>query len=107
MNCCLQVYRFLFRCSRRLYKILYDKDTQPVKEIVSPNKHPWIWIGSETRFATHSVTDIVNNHIQVGDRLTNELICEITGINSVQKWSYIDAQTFRMHDFPSEGLLIE
>lgn len=105
MNCCLQVYRFVFQCSRRIMKLFYE-ETVPIKEAVSSSNLPWVWIGVETPEYTHSVTDVVNKYIQHGDVITNQLINEITGLKC-DKWTYIDTKTFSVKEFPSEGILIE
>jgi len=74
---------------------------------VPANKLPWFWIGT-THFDDKiiTVTDVVNKVIKYNDRVTPELLREITGYNTIN-WRYIDPVTLEEKVFPPSGIVIE
>lgn len=74
---------------------------------VPANKLPWFWIGT-TQFddKTISVTELVNKVVRYNDRVTPQMLREITGYNTC-KWRYVDPSTLEEKDFPPSGIVIE
>jgi hypothetical protein len=73
---------------------------------VPASKLPWFWVGTTLYNEEITVTDLVNRVVKYNDRITPQLLREITGYNTAD-WKYIDAVTLEEKDFPPSGIVIE
>ena len=73
---------------------------------VPANKLPWFWVGTTLYNEEITVTDLVNRAVKYNDRITPQLLREITGYNTAD-WKYIDAVTLQEKEFPPSGIVIE
>lgn len=95
-------YREIYKCKRLVFKT-----KSPPRIEIPVNKLPWFWIGAKFSNRTESVTDMVNQYVRYGNRITSDVLTEITGYSDVIAWKYIDVETLEEKDFPSQGFLIE
>ena len=95
-------YREIYKCKRLVFK-----NKPPPRIEIPVNKLPWFWIGAKLPTRTESVTDMVNQYVRYGNRITPDFLTEITGYTDVIAWKYIDVETLEEKDFPSQGFLIE
>jgi hypothetical protein len=70
------------------------------------NKLPWFWVGTSIADEVITVTEIVNRAVRYNDRITPQLLQEITGYKTTS-WRYIDPATLEEKDFPPSGIVIE
>ena len=102
MEWILWTYRELYKCKRMAFP------GRPPPRIEIPiNKLPWFWIGAEFSGRTEAVTEMVNQYVRYGKRITPDLLIEITGYTDVISWKYIDVETLEEKEFPSQGFVIE
>jgi hypothetical protein len=78
-----------------------------VRSQIPTNKLPWFWIGGELSGKTETVTDIVNEHVRYGNKVTPDFLREVTGYTDIIHWKYIDVETLEEKEFPSDGFVIE
>lgn len=100
------IYREIYWCRRALIKQFCPTE-EIVEETVHKDSLPWFWIGivySDGESIT--VTDVINNSLQYGVRVTPEYLSKQTGFTS-GTWKYMDSKTLEEKDFPSEGFVIE
>uniref|UniRef100_A0A6C0JRQ8 Uncharacterized protein n=1 Tax=viral metagenome TaxID=1070528 RepID=A0A6C0JRQ8_9ZZZZ len=74
---------------------------------VPASKLPWFWIGTrhyDDEIIT--VTEVVNRAVRYNDRITPEILRDITGYDTTN-WRYVDKTTLEEKDFPSSGIVIE
>ena len=103
MNVLLCIYRQIFACKRRLC----PTPQRPKLKIDVPVTHiPWLWVGAKYEDRTETVTDLVNQCISMGLRITPEMLQDITG-EFPEVWKYVDAKTLEERIFPSSGIVIE
>ena len=103
MNVLFCIYRAVFRCGRRFC----PSPQRPKLKIDVPVTHiPWLWIGAKYDDHIETVTDLVNQCIDYGLRLTPDMLAEITG-HFPETWKYVDAKTLEERIFPSDGIVIQ
>jgi len=103
MNWSTWIYRKLFYCKRKLCP--HVKREMPT---VPSSKLPWFWIGVKTSEEVICVTDIINNNVKYGTRVTSKLLNELTDITDKNAvWKYVDAKTLEEKEFPPEGIVID
>lgn len=104
------IYTCLFRCSRRLEKLLFREESEPRKELtieIPPPEFPWLSIAAIRGDEEVDVTDIVNNLVIAGQVVTPEWLAYATEEKDVTTWEYISSSTFEVGEITSEGLLNE
>lgn len=79
-----------------------------VRSQIPTNKLPWFWIGAEfSSKTTENVTDVVNQYVRYGNKITPEFLKEVTGYTDVITWKYVDVETLEEKEFPPGGFVIE
>lgn len=98
MNC-------LFCCIRLYNRLFYKKLP---KQSISTSDLPWLWIGAElTNDKIETITELVNNNVDYGDIITTEFLQELSHLQNVKRWLYLDPTTLNEEEFPAEGLVIK
>lgn len=98
-------YKQFFCCKRRVMKLFYED--KPVERLVHIDQLPWLWIGLVNSVGqTIAVTQLVNDCIKPGMRITPEFLYRLIGTDT-GVWHYIDSKTLEDKVFPSEGFIIE
>jgi len=97
------VYEQIFHCCRRIKKTLFkdeEDDSVPLSDL------PWLWLGFVDNDG--SILDYTNtikfNH-EANIKVTPEYLTDLVDVSAEGKWQYMD-QTLQIHDFPSEGFVI-
>ena len=65
---------------------------------------PWLSIGSQTIFCHFDNTELMDQYIVPGNRITLNFLEETYPY--FYDWKYLDSQTFEEVDFPAEGITI-
>lgn len=103
MEWIIWAYRQMYWCKRRFYP-----NTPVVRPQVPTSKLPWFWIGAElSTKTTETVTDVVNQYVRYGNKITPEFLQEVTGYTDVITWKYVDVITLEEKEFPPGGFVIE
>lgn len=98
MNC-------LFCCVRLYNRLFYKKLP---KQKISTSDLPWLWIGVElTNDKIETITELVNSNVDYGDIITTMFLQELTQLQNVKRWLYLDSTTLNEEEFPTEGLVIK
>ena len=66
---------------------------------------PWIWVGD--RETEIDLTRTFSKFLVVGNRITSELASNLIRVTPKTKLIYIESGTFKVLDFPGDGLTIE
>lgn len=66
---------------------------------------PWVWVGD--RETEIDLTRTFNKFVVVGNRITAELAANLIRVTPKTKLIYIESGTFKVLDFPGDGLTIE
>jgi len=66
---------------------------------------PWIWVGD--RETEIDLTRTFNKFVVVGNRITSELASNLIRVTPKTKLIYIESGTFKVLEFPGDGLTIE
>jgi hypothetical protein len=108
------VYTWIFYCRRNVMNTLFHDETKErqklIIEIPLP-KHPWMCVSGVVGDDEYDVTDVVNENLAPGERLTYEWLTENAVIPDPYPekvvWEYIDSSTFEVHEITSEGVVNE
>jgi hypothetical protein len=97
------VYDQIFHCCRRIKKTLF-KDEED--DSVHLSDLPWLWlgfVGEEGNILDYTNTIKFNHEPNI--HVTPEFLTNVADLSVEGKWQYMD-QTLQIHDFPSEGFVI-
>jgi len=98
------VYLQLFKLKNIIRDIFCPVRSQ---EDIEVKKVPWLWIGAEVTAGNFlSVTEIVNEHVEVGSTVDIEFLESVTNLTDVISWKYLDGQTLKEEEFPLTGIVI-
>ena len=107
MDWVLWGYRQVYWIRRALIKKFCPEENTIPRVQVHSDSLPWFWIGMKYEDGTVvSVTEIVNQEVSYGTRVTPRFLSKATGLIH-GTWRYMDARTLEERDFPSEGFIIE
>lgn len=104
------IYCTIFSCCRRVDKLLFRDDSQPLQTLtvtIPVPDYPWLSITAIRGDTEIDVTDLVNSLVTPGHTVTPKWLSTITNEADVEKWEYIDSLTFDVHEIPSDGLVNE
>ena len=65
---------------------------------------PWLWVGATSIFGAKDMSNEMQPFIVAGNTITTEILGEFFPWH--YNWKYLDPQTFKEVDFPSEGITI-
>jgi hypothetical protein len=99
------VYRQYFCCKRRVQKFLLVED-EPLTIEVPTNRLPWFWIGARVGDKTHTVTEMINQHVRYNQKIDPSFLKGVTGFENAE-WLYMDTVTLEEKEFPSAGIVID
>lgn len=93
-------------CLVRLYNRLFYKKL--IKQKVSSLKVPWLWVGAELMNGKiETLTEIVNSSVEYDDVITPLFLEELTELQNVKRWMYLDSTTLNEQEIPAIGLVIK
>ena len=108
------VYTWVFYCRRNVMNTLFHDETKErqklIIEIPLP-RHPWMCVSGVIGDDEYDVTEVVNEHLPLGERLTPEWLIENTDVPDASPetvvWEYIDSLTFEVREITTEGVVNE
>lgn len=111
-SCVYSAYTWMFYCRRSVLNTLFHDESKECQKLVIElplPKHPWMCVIGTVGDDEYDVTDIVNENLPAGERLTREWLVENTDVPTDESvtWEYVDSLTFEVHEIPSEGLVNE
>jgi hypothetical protein len=65
---------------------------------------PWLWVGANCPFGESDMTDSLNEFAVSGNTITPELLEQVYPFH--YNWSILDSATFKVVDFPDNGITI-
>jgi hypothetical protein len=65
---------------------------------------PWLWIGAKYPFGESDMTQTLNEFVVSGNVITPELLEQAYPFH--YSWSILDSATFKLVDFPGNGITI-
>lgn len=104
------IYSTIFSCCRRVDKLLFRDDSEPMQTLtvtIPLPDYPWLSLTAVRGNEEVDVTDLVNSKVAHGQTVTPEWLSTITDEADVEKWEYIDSLTFDVREIPSDGLVNE
>jgi len=108
------LYTWVFYCRRNVMNTLFHDETKEQQKLVIEiplPKHPWMCVSGVVGDDEYDVTDVVNQNLLPGERLTSEWLTENAIIPDPfpEKvvWEYIDSQTFEVREITSDGVVNE
>lgn len=105
-----QIYSAIFSCCRRVDKLLFRDESEPLQTLtvtIPLPDYPWLSLTGIRGDEEIDVTELVNSKVEDGQYVTPQWLSVNTNEVDVERWEYIDSLTFDVREIPSDGVLNE